>query len=53
MESSETATLFLEGVCFFLAFDLKVLIDLPLSFFQFFVISCAGLRAFFFFPHTD
>ncbi len=31
---------------FFFAFDLKVLIDSPLSFFQFFVVSCAGLRAF-------
>ncbi len=40
------------GVCF-LAFDLKLLIDSPLSFFQFFAVSCAVLRAFFFFPHTE
>jgi hypothetical protein len=37
----------------FLAFDLKLLIDSPLSFFQFFAVSCAVLRAFFFFPHIE
>ncbi len=37
----------------FLDFDLKLPIDSPLSFFQFFAVSCAVLRAFFFFPHTE
>ncbi len=37
----------------FLAFDLKLLTDSPLSFFQFFAVSCAVPHAFFFFPHTE
>jgi hypothetical protein len=28
-------------------------IDSPLSFFEFFAVSCAVLQAFFFFPHTE